>query len=91
MHCPEPVVARGRFRSESTQGLYGGRLRRACQRARVPLTPCAYCGDLIEHPKTDRVRYSSDGGKQRAMIVNGVVVHEWWGLQRERDLVSFPW
>jgi hypothetical protein len=42
----------------------------------VPLTPCAYCGDLVEDPKTDRVRYSSDGGKQRAMIVNEVVVHE---------------
>ncbi len=45
----------------------------------MPLTPCAYCaycGDLVEHPRADRVRYSSDGGKQRAMIVNSEVVHE---------------
>ncbi len=42
----------------------------------MQLTPCAYCGEPVEHPSTDRIRYSSDGDKQRAMIVNGVVVHE---------------
>jgi len=42
----------------------------------VQLTPCAYCGDLVEHPPTEGVRYSSDGDKQRAMIVDGKVVHE---------------
>ena len=33
-------------------------------------------GDLVEHPPTDRIRYSSDGDKRRAMLVNGAVVHE---------------
>jgi hypothetical protein len=42
----------------------------------MQLTPCAYCGELIEHPPTERVCYSSDEDKHRAMLVNGVVVHE---------------
>ena len=41
----------------------------------MPLRLCAYCA-LVEHPPTGRIRYSSDGRKQRVMIVKGVVVHE---------------
>jgi hypothetical protein len=31
---------------------------------------------LVEYPHAERVRNSSDGDKQRAMLVNGIVVHE---------------
>ncbi|HUC06018.1 MAG TPA: hypothetical protein VL961_11510, partial [Acidimicrobiales bacterium] len=42
----------------------------------VQLTLCPYCGDRIEHHRTERVRFSSDGPRRGRVLVDGAVLHE---------------
>jgi hypothetical protein len=75
-HCPKPVVVRGRFQAES-KTVYtvdaGAEHARELECSQL-LAPTAATSSSTHRPTG--IRYSLDGNRLRAMMVNSEVVHE---------------